>query len=1560
MTPSPIFNGEKRLRNNHRTNSAFSPSSAGDGIASARASASAAAVSVSVSASASISTPAAIAIATAQTNNINSFIGLSSHDDRKLQHQGSSSTISEYLDEGEFDVVDRGLVLTSKPSSDTFDEDRFLANHHNKPRRISAHTGMGMGMGIGRGIGIGGGVGGMSMSNNKPLRSNAGCIQMPSLVELQLAKSPVGKMFDYGKQRTRESRKVASQLRGYGKQKRKNRKKDGVPLTIDIDFTLSGNKKKISRAISGVSTTLSQITKLEDEFYCDEDSYNNGQGQGGCAKMKTLKTCNYPDLNKVRTGFTTVSRTASSTASRAFSLGRKTGKSLSDSWHEARNNGNVTIPLHSGLRRVSTSLGIEDHLTKQNTLTNFLEAQREIVEAQGKIVAADDEISDVSNLSFTLAPSPPHNGVIRDWSISPPLPQVPLKLESDDNDNDDDAKPVNVKSRINKFEGLVKAHDGLSGPVTPRRRGRGVSNILPQVASPPSSMFMKMGGPRFPNMFRPGEQVFSPAPEKANLEDEVDSSTTRKNLFQEPSHNDVVKIVLLGSPSPRSEKFSIASELSGCKRKKRSRNKVHANIYEWDQPNGSNEGRNIKANLWDLQSSFEDRPGRENSSNCRSRPHHATQSLFFSPNSLYIIVWDMAIHNPGANDFVPDDYSEDSDSEYESDEEYDKKKRDRVIQRDIDEHVMYWIRVIVEKKLSGCAIMPVVISSPLLDENEVNHRRSMLFETLAQYKPKGSIQPQIIADDKCESFPIISPNDPSGLDRLKRDALMKLNSILKDGSPRNAPSDFKDHFYCELSPVVISVRDAISEFKDKGFELLHFEQVYVKLAEKPPEVENFTQYHVREALSFLSSIGSIIFFDDLTSASIDQLSEYIILDPKWLSKAISQVLREDWRQTLNNSKHNLIEMNDDDRSTLSSMRPNPDCPHITSDETIKLWKASNYVIDQYDKLPEFYTSSICDFLQNLCEHLGIFTLVETDDTTDDTKQDCYLLSGMKDDVPPDFWSFKAKNDWKTTLCNSWILTESPPCKFFDQICGAVFEELTKLHTQSQRSSRGPFIRQPKIMCWKNAMYISVVEAMPIGDRMDTIPAEFFVSLVYPDSPLCVSTSMMCGNDLRLIVSAKGYRGKGCEKIWNLGYSAILDALDTIVENATKAATKQTMCPSCLLSTDPCKAHAWDAEYVAAHRNEFTIRCPHHGPVDTPQLLGPEDDDDNSTVATGIGTAATGICTAYTSLTTGTTQTAASAMTAGTNSPRSTFEQLSPSVVIVGHWDAAKSKILNVGSGFVCDSKLGLIMTAGHIFYDLKMNERIEPKIGKAFTSDKKDGRVQAVVGILKPGTTAASFQYIAEIIAHCTSDADACILRLTRKFESPADVVDGVYLPPQPEFPFGARHKISSEGLRKLKLSRHVELESNIRVLGYDQSGDGGLHVPGSVVHQNIGLTKGYVNKKLPRFDRFSKPVINSRTRIDEDVPHESGKHERSERNLDKLFVPQEEIVVICPTQIGTSGGPCVNEDGEVIGIVSRTDPIETTRCYLAPSRLINDLLRKAKNKCRQQQRTPAPWRYDA
>ena len=127
---------------------------------------------------------------------------------------------------------------------------------------------------------------------------------------------------------------------------------------------------------------------------------------------------------------------------------------------------------------------------------------------------------------------------------------------------------------------------------------------------------------------------------------------------------------------------------------------------------------------------------------------------------------------------------------------------------------------------------------------------------------------------------------------------------------------------------------------------------------------------------------------------------------------------------------------------------------------------------------------------------------------------------------------------------------------------------------------------------------------------------------------------------------------------------------------------------------------------------------------------------------------------------------------------------------------------------------------------------------------------------------------------------------------------------------------MQKEQLYQLKVSKdECEYDEHVRVLGFNQGGEGLADSNLSSVNRYFDFAKGYVCKKY-RNDHH---------------------HDQS------AFKPKAEIVVICSAIGGHSGGPCVNQQGEVIGILSRVDPANQQRCYLVPKSEWKPMVRRAR-----------------
>lgn len=205
------------------------------------------------------------------------------------------------------------------------------------------------------------------------------------------------------------------------------------------------------------------------------------------------------------------------------------------------------------------------------------------------------------------------------------------------------------------------------------------------------------------------------------------------------------------------------------------------------------------------------------------------------------------------------------------------------------------------------------------------------------------------------------------------------------------------------------------------------------------------------------------------------------------------------------------------------------------------------------------------------------------------------------------------------------------------------------------------------------------------------------------------------------------------------------------------------------------------------------------------------------------------------------------------------------------------------------------------------------------------GRV--VIGVIPANEMngVAVFRYFAQILTkdpnleHGSCRVDACVLQIVTRLEN--DVLgNGDNWGDQPEILLlNSQRTMKSERLPVLKLSRtsKTEREEQVRIIGYNQGGEG-LIGPGESLNRVLDFAIGYYVSTYPWVD--------------------DGRSDRTER-----FKPNEEMIVMCPTIGGHSGGPCVNLQGEVIGILSRADSAESQRCYLVPASELKSLVSSAK-----------------
>lgn len=256
-----------------------------------------------------------------------------------------------------------------------------------------------------------------------------------------------------------------------------------------------------------------------------------------------------------------------------------------------------------------------------------------------------------------------------------------------------------------------------------------------------------------------------------------------------------------------------------------------------------------------------------------------------------------------------------------------------------------------------------------------------------------------------------------------------------------------------------------------------------------------------------------------------------------------------------------------------------------------------------------------------------------------------------------------------------------------------------------------------------------------------------------------------------------------------------------------------------------------------------------------------------------------------------------------------------SIVLVMKWDSDRSNI-QVGTGFIVDAQVGLILTARHVV----------------------EGNGQIFVGVLPPiGTegvsnlegcsTQATFRYCAQIIAEDPGyHVDACVLRISMKLERdmhPREIISCELRAIECPFLIDRRRSFFlDENLHELKVSPSTpEIGDFVHVMGFDQDRMGLKNNLADGANTSLDCVLGRVRSI------WRNQNLSTGHALDLSSGERFG-----------LYI-RKEIKIQCDIANGHSGGPCVNLKGEVIGIATRSDNERHGNCYIAPASELRRLL---------------------
>ena len=576
------------------------------------------------------------------------------------------------------------------------------------------------------------------------------------------------------------------------------------------------------------------------------------------------------------------------------------------------------------------------------------------------------------------------------------------------------------------------------------------------------------------------------------------------------------------------------------------------------------------------------------------------------------------------------------------------------------------------------------------------------------------------------------------------------------------------------------------------------------------------------------------------------------------------------------------------------------------------------------------------FLERLLVHSGVFLpLQAVQQNASLEKSEVFFVPSLLPvaQADPQLWSYMTSESWTTTLCHSWLFRDGSPSNLMEHLTVRILRDLYEysrtfqpeessippIQRESARAHTAPTTRESfddfldehnnealgcvrvhQVVCFISSMLVKIgtVFADAKTNQLRESFVEVFIAVVDQSSPNSVASDVMRPYMQRVVVSGKGQAGKHGLKLWKGGYKCILDAVRDCLSEVPNV-DSQVVCPECLATSSPriASTWGWDSVLAVAKSGNPSVICLRGHRVSSNLICGLSLDR-KAPPAIDLHSLHRGKIVS--------------------------IQELLPSIVLVGVWDPDKKSVVNIGSGFIVDKKIGLVVTAGHVLF--QMNAPDKPHFAKPFHGNSMGRAVIGVIPNADDDGKHAVFRYFADIAAHDVLNADVCVLRITSRLETDVDDKVGIAAIDQPEQSISTL-QMQGQGLRSLKMTTKFQLEEAVRITGYNQGGEG-IFEQGRHISRSVDVVGGSICRHF-------------KASIQDDS---SATSDSSTSQL--AFVPKDEIVVMCSTISGHSGGPCVNSEGKVVGILSRSDPTERERSYLVPASEIKPLVVRAKHLC--------------
>ena len=508
-------------------------------------------------------------------------------------------------------------------------------------------------------------------------------------------------------------------------------------------------------------------------------------------------------------------------------------------------------------------------------------------------------------------------------------------------------------------------------------------------------------------------------------------------------HNDNLKVVLVGSAGV--DKSSLARAIRQSAKKPRNRTTLGVEVHTWT-------ASDIRFHLWDVQGAthstsnsgsfgspggFAER-GQGNISHSASAPnfgaHPGTQSLFFSSQSLYLLVWDLACNNPHTHP-VLEDVSDDEDDGNEWSREEANKQADRALQEDIENRVLSWVDRIARRGPRS-AILPVALIPDEMKSAEAQRRCDRLYELLearmAWYEDNERA-PNVVLDDS-KNILCVNYSQNYGIEQLQETMV----AIATDTS-----SSVFTHVGTPVPHGVVEVLDLVKRVKD-DHKLIWLDHIIGELG------SSVAVDDVINALHFLSSIGEILYFG---TEKDDVLSQFVVLSRKWLVSAISCILRNDLKRELTETRrfmnmqciYSEQQFAENDATRVLGGGTASSCPLLSGEDARMLWQSMSFMreaADRYWQLNESSASAptMFYFLERLLVNCGILLPLGMSNYGAGAgveRDEVFFVPSLLAQNDPsdvrDIWTYRSSESWTTTLCHSWLFRDGAPSDLFEHL-----------------------------------------------------------------------------------------------------------------------------------------------------------------------------------------------------------------------------------------------------------------------------------------------------------------------------------------------------------------------------------------------------------------------------------------------------------------------------------------------------------------------------------------------